>query len=178
MVINFDRDAIVGALKELVDELVEIGASAQIRIVGGAANAVSYTRESTTIDIDALYGSASEVEQATRNIAQRHGWPIDWFNDDVKQFASHFDAAEDWLDLEVRDGVIVRVAGARLLLAMKLRAARGRRDAMDIDVLLDACAITAVEDAVALFEHYYPEDELSERARRQLVGRLSGVETT
>lgn len=87
MVINFDRDAIVGALKELVDELVEIGASAQIRIVGGAAIAVSYTRESTTIDID-------------------------------------------------------------------------------------ACAITAVEDAVALFEHYYPEDELSERARRQLVGRL------
>lgn len=83
MVINFDRDAIVGALKELVDELVEIGASALIGIVGGAAIAVSYARESTTIDIDALYGSASEVEQATRNIAQRHGWPVEWGRDNL-----------------------------------------------------------------------------------------------
>jgi hypothetical protein len=95
-------------------------------------------------------------------------------NDNVKQFASHFDTPDDWTNLDVRDGVAIRVAGAQLLLAMKLFAARGRRDSQDIDRLLDACAIQDAEAAVSLFERYYPEEELSERALRQLHERFGG----
>ena len=70
------------------------------------------------------------------------------------------------------DGVEVRIAGAPLLLAMKLRAARGRRDSADIDLLLDECALTNTAQAVQIFERYYPEEALPERARRQLEARF------
>ena len=146
-------------------------------MVGGAAISVAFDRETTTTDVDAMYGANPDVEKAARTIAYRNGWPENWLNDQVKQFASHFDTAEDWINFDVRDGVAIRVAGARLLLAMKLLAARGRRDSQDIDCLLDACAIKDVDGAIAIFDRYYPEEELSERALRQLNDRFGGSAT-
>jgi hypothetical protein len=172
MAVTFDRDDIVGALNELVDVLIEAGADSQIRIVGGAAISVCFTRETTTADVDALYGSDPVVEAAASEIARRRGWPDNWLNDNVKQFASHYDTNDDWIDFKVRDGVTLRIAGAELLLAMKLLASRGVRDSQDIDVLLAACQIETFENALQLFERYYPEEELSERAMTQLNARL------
>lgn len=177
MDVTFDRDAIIAALTELADELVRSGTQIQIRVVGGAAISVAFDRETTTTDVDAMYGANPDVEKAARTIAYRNGWPENWLNDNVKQFASHFDTADDWINLDVRDGVAIRVAGARLLLAMKLFAARGRRDSQDIDRLLDACAIKDVDGAIAVFDRYYPEEELSERAIRQLNERFGGSAT-
>ncbi len=174
MDVTFDREAIIAALTEPADDLVRSGTQIQIRVVGGAAIPVAFDRETTTTDVDALYRSNPEVENAARTIAYRNGWPHNWLNDSVKQFASHFDTADDRIDLDVRDGVSIRVAGAQLLLAMKLFAARGRRDSQDIDRLLDACAIKDVDGAIAVFDRYYPEGELSERALRQLNERFGG----
>lgn len=56
------------------------------------------------------------------------------------------------------------LAPADLLLAMKLNAARGRRDARDIEVLLGICEIGSLGEAEAVFERYYPGDCLKERA--------------
>jgi hypothetical protein len=171
--VTLDRDDIIGALDELVGVLVAAQARAHIRIVGGAAIAVRFTRDATTTDVDALYGSAPEVEAAAKQVARRRGWPDDWLNDKVKRFTSHFDGPEDWVSFDVRDGVEVRVADCPLLLAMTLRAARGRRDAADIDLLLDACSITTADAAIAVFEHYYPEELLPPRAQAQLTARFS-----
>lgn len=112
----------------------------RLRVVGGAALSVAVDRETTTTDVDAMYGANSDVENAARTIAYRNGWPENWLNDNVKQFASHFDTADDWINLDVRDGVAIRVAGVRLLLAMKLFAARGRRDSQN--PLNCGCGIT------------------------------------
>lgn len=173
MVVAFDREDIVDALGELVEVLASRETKPHIRIVGGAAIAMCHTRDATTTDVDALYGSDPDVEVAAVEIAQRRGWPDNWLNDKAKMFASHFDADDDWVSFDLRDGLVVRVAGPQLLLAMKLWAARGRRDAGDIDLLLDACQVTSVSQAVAIFERYYPEESLSERACRQLSARLS-----
>lgn len=170
--VTFDRADIVGALDELVEVLVAAGVRTQIRIVGGAAIAVRFTRDATTADVDALYGSADEVQAAARTVARRRGWPDQWLNDKVKMFTSHFDGPDDWVSLAGRDGVEVRVADGPLLLAMKLRAARGRRDTADIDLLLDACRVTNAAGAVAIFERYYPEEALPPRARAQLAARF------
>jgi hypothetical protein len=171
-VVTLDRDDILAALDELLDVLIAAGAHAHIRIVGGAAIAVRFARDTTTTDVDALYGSAPEVEAAAQHIARRRGWPDDWLNDKVKAFASHFDSPDDWVCLDARQGVEVRIADAPLLLAIKLRAARGRRDAADIDLLLDACGIDTAEAALAVFERYYPEELLPQRAHAQLAARF------
>jgi hypothetical protein len=58
----------------------------------------------------------------------------------------------------------VVVADERTLLAMKMRASRGRRDEVDIKFLLDECGINSVDEALALYEEYFPEDDLPDRA--------------
>lgn len=175
--VTLDRDDIVDALDELLTALVAERATAHIRIVGGAALAINFGREGTTADVDALYGSSDTVEEAARTIARRRGWPDSWLNDKAKMFATHFDAEDDWVAYAVRGGVEIRIASAQLLLAMKLRAARGRRDAGDIDLLLDECEVHTVAEARGIFERYYPEEELSDRALRQLEARLSRSES-
>jgi len=64
--------------------------------------------------------------------------------------------------------VEVVVADERTLLAMKMRASRGRRDEADIEFLLGKCQITSVDDALALYEEYLPEDDLPPQAIHML----------
>ena len=90
-------------------------------------------------------------------------------------FASHYETEKDW-DLKIkRDGVIVMVAGIRLLLAMKLLAGRGRRDATDIDRLLDACRVTSVKQAQEIFDTYYPTESIPYMALRQREERFANL---
>lgn len=46
-------------------------------------------------------------------------------------------------------------ASTDALLAMKLRAARGK-DTDDVAFLLQACEVTTVDEAAEIFEAYYP----------------------
>ncbi len=173
--VTFSRDEIIDALHELLIEIADVDTDLSIRVVGGAALAINFGRTDTTRDIDALYGSHDRVNQAAQTIAARRGWPENWLNNDVKMFATHFDSDDDWTTLETRDNVAIRIANAPLLLAMKLRAARGRRDAADIDLLLATCELTQVQEAEDIFNRYYPEHELSERALRQGSAAPEGV---
>jgi putative NIF3 family GTP cyclohydrolase 1 type 2 len=50
----FDRAALLGALNELANGLDSEGASATIRIVGGAALSIGYYERAATTDVDAL----------------------------------------------------------------------------------------------------------------------------
>ncbi|HQU26220.1 MAG TPA: hypothetical protein PLS29_04215 [Acidimicrobiales bacterium] len=67
----------------------------------------------------------------------------------------------------------VKVATCRLLLAMKLLAARPR-DVEDIARLLAACGITERHEALDVFDHYYPTEILKPRALMILDDLLAG----
>jgi len=62
--------------------------------------------------------------------------------------------------------VSIWVAAPASLLAMKLRAARPGRDTDDIAALLAILQLTTVDEAEALFEHYYPGELPPDRAYR------------
>ena len=156
-----------------MSELLADGAEATIGVVGGAAVALQVGREAVTSDIDALYSSSPEVKAAVERIAEARNWPRTWLNDAVKMYVSHYDDAGDWTLRTEEGGVVILVARPELLLAMKLRAGRGRRDSDDIDRLLDACGIASVGDAVRLFGRYHPQDEISTPAMFQLEERFS-----
>ena len=49
------------------------------------------------------------------------------------------------------------------MLAMKMRAGRGSRDHLDINLLVKRSGITTVADALELYEEYFPEDPLPDR---------------
>jgi len=149
-----------------------MGAVAKIRVVGSAAVAMQVGREALTEDIDALYGSSPQVKAAVENIAQARNWPPTWLNDAVKMYVSHYITDEDW-DLRIEEEeVMVFAARNELLLAMKLKSGRGRRDQGDLDRLFEACRITSVADAEGIFDRYYPQDVIAAPARRQLEARF------
>ncbi len=168
----FSREDVDEALQALVGELVDAGISATIDIVGGAAVSLQVDRESLTQDIDALYPATSGFTAAVGRVGASHRLPDNWLNDAVKMYASHYDTTDDW-DIRIKgDGVVVRVARPELLLAMKLLAGRGRRDAGDIDRLLEACGITTLADAQETFSRYYPSEVIAHPALRQLQARF------
>lgn len=92
-------------------------------------------------------------------------------------FASHYDGDKDWEIHITRDGVTVSVATCKLLLAMKLLAARPR-DVEDISLLIEACGITERQAAVDEFGDYYPTESMKPRALRILDDLLPGDERT
>ncbi len=168
----FGADDLEEALRALVRELVDAGDEAKIRIVGGAAVEMQVGREGLTEDIDALYGSSPEVKSAVERIAEARNWPPTWLSDAVKMYMSHYVTDGDWELRMEEEGVAVFVARPQLLLAMKLHAGRGRRDAGDIDRLLDACGVNAAGTAEELFNRYYPDGAIAEPAMRQLMDRF------
>ena len=70
----------------------------------------------------------------------------------------------EWKAVVTRDEVTIRVAPADVLLAMKLRAGPGRRDADDIHLLLDVCEIPPISAAEEIFDRYLPDEEIAPRA--------------
>ena len=134
--------------------------------------ALRVAREALTGDIDALPPVSPEFAAAVVRVGDARGWPSTWLNNAVKMYVSLHDTEVDW---EVRfegEEAVVRVARTRLLLAMKLYAGRGIRDEADIDLLLDACGVTSVGKAAEIFEHFYPDEEMSRKSLEQLRGRF------
>jgi len=156
------RDRLRAAIESLVEKLNGKGIPANIYIVGGAALTLEYGARDATRDVDASFGS--KVSPFIVQVAREQGLPDDWLNNNVIGYISpvHDDPAPVVLT-EVGD-VKVTVASAETLLAMKIRASRGRRDREDIAFLLRAVGIETVAAAIALYEAYYPEDPLTPRA--------------
>jgi Nucleotidyltransferase of unknown function (DUF6036) len=169
----FSKDDIQDALRSLTKELVQSDVEITIQVVGGAAVALQVEREAATGDIDAMFRRSSQIFDAIKRVGDERGWPDTWLNDAVNMYASHHDSADDWDIQTSESGVVILVARPELLLAMKLAAGRGRRDSTDIDLLLDACEISSIEEAAALFDRYYPADVIATKAMAQLKDRYA-----
>ena len=120
-------------------------------------------RPTLTSDVDALFTSTPLIEEAIHHVASKNAWPEDWFNNAVLMFASHFDQEKDWELRFSQHNVEILIARPPLLLAMKLLAGRGRRDYPDIELLVQACGVATVDEAVEIFEHYYPTEVMRPR---------------
>jgi hypothetical protein len=174
------RDDLIDGLRELIAEIQGAGESATLRIVGGGAMTLRHvSRRAMTQDVDALRlisGTESTVLEAAARVATRHGWAPNWFNFEV--------AAADaeprlgsrtirWETIYDDRGVIVQVADAASMLAMKLRANRPGRDTDDIRQLLAICSIETVDVADDFYGEFYPGDALSQRAWQMVSAILS-----
>jgi len=170
-----DHDTLLDALGDLVRRLRERRVSAGIRLVGAAAIALAYDHDRPeTRDVDAYLTPAGLILEVATSIAEERGWKTDWLNTKVVMFQSHHDGPEDWNVVIEEDGVTVSVASAELLLAMKLLASRGTRDAEDIAILLEASGITTLEEAKDVFDRYYPDDEIKPQGVRVVEAWLRG----
>jgi hypothetical protein len=160
-----DNAAITELLTEVARRIDGAGQSASILLVGGAAIAVEYGDRPATRDVDAGFAPADVVVAAAADVARARGLPADWLNDKVNMWMPHHGVQEtEWRIVHRQGEVFIRVAPAEVLLAMKLLAGRGRRDAHDIKLLLGVCEVRSIAEAHAIFDRYYPDDEVAPRA--------------
>lgn len=166
-------------LEELVDRLIDRGTAARVYLVGGAALALAYYDEGErrlTNDVDASYFPAEEVADVVEAIATRYGLRNDWLNRRAAQFFPPQGLPEGLVVIN-RGSVSIMVGPPRLLLAMKLRAARLGRDNDDIAVLLRRCDIRSVDEAKAVLDGCYEGEEVfSAMARTIVVAALGEYE--
>ena len=161
MATGMSPDDIEELLHELARRLSARGITATIRLVGGAALVSRNYRTSATFDVDAVFQPEGPVLEVAAEIAAERNLPPAWLNSDAKAYIPFVDPT-DWVEL-FRDGdVTVLTAPAKMLLAMKLKANRGRRDAEDIERLLAICRIRSVDQAQKLYEGYHAQELLSE----------------
>ena len=166
-----ERAALITALSELAHLLNTWKIPTRVHIVGGAALALEHDPERlATRDVDAWILSAQHhgdtITNAIEHIAAAHNWPKDWLNESARIFIPNEVGSDTkhWITVHEIGVVTTLVASAELLLVMKLRAARGRRDLPDASTLQRLLNLTA-DDIATLYDHHYPDDPLSARAR-------------
>ena len=148
-----DRDEILSLLTELAERLERRDVRGELLLVGGAAMALAYSSRRSTTDLDAVFEPKQVIYDVAKEIADERELPEKWLNDAVKGFLPGPDPnATVFLE---HDGLVVRVASPRYLLAMKLLASRVERDEDDIALLLRLSGVTTAEDALSLVERYY-----------------------
>lgn len=158
------REQILQALTALTRRLTEKDIEARLYIVGGAAMTLEYLARDSTRDIDAQYYPKDAINSIAAEVAKEYGLPDDWLNDKAAMFVSPVIDDEHPTLFSSTGTVTVLIASARVLLAMKIRASRPNRDVSDIEFLCKFLKILSVDQAVEIFEKYYPEDPLPNRA--------------
>ncbi|TFD49510.1 hypothetical protein E3T46_13840 [Cryobacterium sp. Hh11] len=165
---QLDRDDLIRGINAVIIKLRAAGQPAGIRIVGGAALALRYFDRRTTADVDAALQPEGPILRAAEHVADENGWPRDWLNSNATMFMPAFGADPAWEVLYSHQGIVVEVALARALLAMKLNASRPGRDVQDIANLLAICNVRDRETAEELMSDFYPGDGLPDKALRLL----------
>ena len=145
------REQIVEALTALTHRLADKDIRAQLYIVGGAAMTLEYEARDSTRDIDARYHPKDVINVIAVQVAKEYGLPEDWLNDKAAMFISPIVDDENPILFSSTGAVMVHIASARVLLAMKIRASRPGRDTSDIEFLCNFCSrklllVTHAED--------------------------------
>lgn len=175
----FETAEIRTLLAAVAKRLDDRGIRARIYLLGGAALALAHYEQgerALTRDIDAWYVPGPEIDQMVREIAELQDLPPDWLNAGAAQFVPAHGLPPGVPFLK-EGSVVIEIAPARLLLAMKLRAARPGRDDDDIAILLRRCDVTSVEQAQAVLDEVFDGEERFKPWARLIVEAALGEYT-
>jgi len=151
---------VTALLAELGERLASRGVEGEIYVVGGAAMMLAYNRERITRDIDAVGVPQEDIDAEVRSMAGDHrDLSPDWLYARVLPLLPRGVDAER-LQVLGGPGLTVNVAAPRWLLAMKARAARGRRDLDDLWVLCQILGLRTVAEVWRICDDVWGEDML------------------
>lgn len=176
MAVLFDKAELERLIRLFASRLDDAGISGTISLVGGAALSLSYLqdREATT-DIDALLPSDLRISEIIAEIAVDENLDKNWINDAAKAYVP-FETEAQWVDLYRVGGILVRIATAELLLAMKLRADRGFRDRLDFEGLIKVCGISTMPEIEALYGGFHHQEVIAEKTRLVVIEMMKKIE--
>lgn len=130
---------------------------------------LAYDADRSTRDADSVFRPDGPVLNAAAEVADELGLPAGWLNQQASSYlplGAHGNPDRAF-DRPVHDGPNLRVAAlnAKLLLAMKVRAARPH-DIDDIVTLAAGTQLTGADEILRLAQDVYgPDDPLPPRSR-------------
>ena len=167
------REKVVAMLTQLGSRLDAQGIHGEIYIVGGTAMLLGYNRLTVTEDIDAVFSPVEEIEQIVADMHRADpSLPADWLNSQVLPLLLRIADSRSWEALEI-PGLSVSVASPEFLLAMKVRASRGRHDFDDVAVLADVLKITDINQVWKICEEVWGFDVFTPESRELIVQYLA-----
>ncbi|GLK19013.1 DUF6036 family nucleotidyltransferase [Herbiconiux flava] len=169
----FTADELRALLDELGERIKRRGQSVDAYLVGGAAMAIGLGSRRSTEDIDGVFRPAGVVEEEARLMARDHGLPEHWINQRAFAFMNFEMEDAEASSLEI-DGMSIRLASPRFLLAMKMAAGR-LKDRDDIVALIRHLGITDPDEIVDLAFEIFGEDGVTLTDSRESV-RLQAAE--
>lgn len=165
---SLSREDIIGGLKELAQDLISRGVTADIYIIGGAALVLRYFDRRLTSDVDLRSTNFEVLQPSAEAVALRHDWDSDWINNAATQFVPSLGKAVPWETIYSSQGVTFNVTIPEVMLVMKLAASRTGRDDADIASLLAITGFKNEDELEELFEEYFPGDVLPHKALRMI----------
>ncbi len=164
------REAILGALSGLSEELGKHGVIGEICLFGGTVMVLAFNARLSTKDVDAIFHPTTLTRELVRRIGEERQLPPDWLNDGVKGFIS--------ARHETTSGNLPQFPYLRLtmpvpeyLLAMKCMAARmggtsgEGSDVPDILFLIRHLGMKNARAVLDLVGRYYPENRIPMRTQ-------------
>jgi hypothetical protein len=158
---SFGRDQVLKALQRLGELADQESVQLNICIYGGCAMMLAYDRKRITRDNDAVFYPAENVQPLIKQVAEEQGLPVDWLNDDVRQFLATQEAKRT-LPIEL-PGLQVTIPTAGYLLAMKALACRRalpgyKGDEADLRFLIRKLGISTFDEIQEWIDKFYPDD--------------------
>ena len=169
--IIFDKKRLQYLLDAFLREIDAAGVVGKIYLVGGAALSLYYFDRDATRDIDAGFPQDPRIAKVILDIAKRENLPLDWINSDSAMFFG-FPPSNYWSSMKKIGNIELKVASPELLLAMKLKASRGRRDNEDIIELLALCKIDSVDQVLVIYEEVYAQEVPKKSAMELLQSQI------
>lgn len=82
---RFSRESMVASMTELALLLPVRDATFDVALYGAACLVLATTLRKSVSTIDAVaVDGQSEIDEAVRKLARKHGWPSDWMNDHMR----------------------------------------------------------------------------------------------
>lgn len=173
---------ITRALRRLGELAHDEGLTLEVSLYGGAVFTLVYGSRDATKDVDAVVYPSAAAVRLVAVVAAEQSLPEDWLNAHVQQFLAPKEEKRRLPDDAFGPGLRLSVPTAAYLLALKLRACRPPLpgypgDEADIRFLLRKIRPRSLDAVEASFEKFFPDDELSARARLVVTQTLKELKS-
>ena len=161
-----DKEQILSLLRELGDELAKESCIAVISVYGGSAIAMAYCDTRTSNDIDFILNSGDWriFYRIAGNMAKKYNLNDKWISEAVEEIVS-IDMKNDFelLNYGQFGGLIIRIASAEQLLAMKIFSARLEKDSDDAVMLANQINVRSKDGLMKILNKYFKSEAITQR---------------
>ncbi|MDR1861864.1 MAG: nucleotidyltransferase [Candidatus Ancillula sp.] len=152
---SLNREQILSLFTQVESKMKAKNIRGTLYVVGGAAMALKYEGFRLTVDVDGIFEPADEILEIAHEVARENNLDRDWLNNAVK-VPLESAGEEEYVPFDEfsTDTLSVAVASPEMLLAMKIRAGRGK-DIEDAALIVKELRLKDAFEIQRIYERFF-----------------------